>query len=150
MEQKRSRITLYSVQLVKERNITVYGEKTIKCPQDAEKVIRELIGLSDREVFVAIFLNTKNKITGAEKVSVGSLNSAIVSPREVFKAAILHNAASIIVGHNHPSGDDTPSREDLQVTKRLVEAGKLLDIEVLDHLIIGEETFKSLKESGMI
>ena len=104
MEQKRSRITVYSVQLVKERNMMVYGEKSVRSPQDAEKVMRELIGTSDREVFATIFLNTKNKITGVEKVSVGSLNSAIVDTREVFKAAILHNAASIIVGHNHPSG----------------------------------------------
>ncbi|MEW9673574.1 RadC family protein [Ammoniphilus sp. 3BR4] len=89
-------------------------------------------------------------MTGVEKVSVGSLNSAIVDPREVFKAAILHNAASIIVGHNHPSGDPTPSREDLSVTNRLVEAGKILGIEVLDHLILGEERFQSLKESGMM
>ncbi|MEW9673495.1 RadC family protein [Ammoniphilus sp. 3BR4] len=150
MEQKRSRITVYSVQLVKERNMMVYGEKSIRSPQDAEKVIRELIGTSDREVFATIFLNTKNKITGVEKVSVGSLNSAIVDPREVFKAAILHNAASIIVSHNHPSGDPTPSREDLAVTNRLAEAGKLLGIEVIDHIILGEETFQSLKESGMM
>ena len=93
--------------------------------------------------------DSKNQIIGIHTVSVGSLFAAIVSPREVFKAAILANAASIIVAHNHPSGDVTPSPEDIQVTKTLRDAGKLLDIEVLDHVIVGEDgAWTSLKRLG--
>jgi DNA repair protein RadC len=94
-------------------------------------------------------LDAKNHVIGIHTVSVGSLFAAIVSPREVFKGAILANAASVIVAHNHPSGGVTPSPEDIQVTKTLKEAGKLLDIEVLDLLIIGEEgRWLSLKRQG--
>jgi DNA repair protein RadC len=94
-------------------------------------------------------LDVKNQVIGIHTVSIGNLNSAIVSPREVFKAAILANAASIILGHNHPSGDTTPSPEDIQVTQVLFQAGKLLDIDVLDHVIIGEDgAFCSLRRDG--
>lgn len=96
-----------------------------------------------------MMLDVKNRVIGIHTVSIGNLNSAIVSPREVFKAAILANAASIIVGHNHPSGDVTPSPEDIQVTTTLQQAGKLLGIEVLDHIIVGEEgAHTSLKQMG--
>ncbi len=94
-------------------------------------------------------LNTKNNITGINVVSIGSLNSSLVHPREVFKAAILGNAAAIILAHNHPSGDPSPSPEDLEITRRLVEAGKILGIEVLDHVIIGDR-WESLKERGSV
>jgi DNA repair protein RadC len=102
-----------------------------------------------REYFVSLMLDVKNQVIGIHTVSVGSLFAAIVSPREVFKAAILASAAAIIVAHNHPSGDVTPSPEDIQVTKTLKEAGKLLDIKVLDHLIVAEdEKWASLKKLG--
>jgi DNA repair protein RadC len=105
----------------------------------------------DREVFLVLMLNTKNQVVGLHRAHVGSLNASIVHPREVMKCAILNNAASIIVGHNHPSGDPTPSREDIEVTKRLAEAGKIMGIEVLDHVIV-THTGKnvSLKEKGYL
>ena len=93
----------------------------------------------DREHFVIILLNQKNHVIGVSTISIGSLTASIVHPREVYKSAILSNAASIICGHNHPSTDCQPSREDRSITTRLVEAGKLLGISVLDHVIIGGE-----------
>ena len=103
----------------------------------------------DREHFVSMMLDAKNKVIGIYTVSIGTLCCTVVSPREVFKAAILANAASIIVAHNHPSGDVTPSPEDIQVTATLKQAGKLLDIEVLDHVIVGEDgAFTSLRQLG--
>ena len=94
---------------------------------------------TDREHFVVFFVDQKNRVIGVHTVSIGSLTASVVHPREVFKAAILANAAAIVCGHNHPSGDVQPSREDRATTKRLVDAGKLLGIEVLEHIIIGNE-----------
>ena len=99
---------------------------------------------------VHLLLNTKNQVLAIETVSVGSLNSSIVHPREVFKNPLKRSAAALVLVHNHPSGDPAPSREDLDVTKRLVEAGKILGIEVLDHIIIGDQRYISLKEEGLI
>ena len=96
-----------------------------------------------------ITLDTKNNITGIFTVSTGSLNASIVHPREVFKRAVLQNAASIIICHNHPSGDPTPSQEDINTTKRIYDAGKILGIELLDHIIIGDNDYISLKERGV-
>jgi len=92
-------------------------------------------------------LDTKHKVIGINTVSIGNLNSCLVHPREVFKPAILSNTAAIILGHNHPSGDTKPSNEDIEITRRIAEAGKLLSISVLDHIIVGEG-FTSLKEAG--
>jgi DNA repair protein RadC len=100
--------------------------------------------------FKVINLNTKNEVIVIEAVSVGSLNSSIVHPREVFKQPIKRSAASLILVHNHPSGDTTPSREDMEITKRLYEAGSLLGIEIIDHLIIGQNNYLSMKEKGYI
>tara|TARA_Y100000310_G_scaffold192564_1_gene192523 strand:+ start:2649 stop:3110 length:462 start_codon:yes stop_codon:yes gene_type:complete len=104
---------------------------------------------SDKEHFVVLCLNARNQINTIETVSVGTLNTSLVHPREVFKAAILQNSASIILAHNHPSDDVTPSREDLELNKRMVDAGEIMGIEVLDHLIVGPERFLSLKEAGV-
>jgi DNA repair protein RadC len=104
---------------------------------------------SDKEHFVVLCLNARNQINTIETVSVGTLNASLVHPREVFKAAILQNSASIILAHNHPSDDVTPSREDLELNKRMVDAGEIMGIEVLDHLIVGPERFLSLKEAGV-
>ncbi|RUS50031.1 DNA repair protein RadC, partial [Kurthia sp. 3B1D] len=102
----------------------------------------------DREIFLVACLSTKNQIQSLHRCHIGSLNASIVTPREVFKTAFLQNAASIIVGHNHPSGNCTPSPEDIDVTERLKEAGELLGVELLDHLIVCENNFLSLKEKG--
>ncbi|WP_242694742.1 JAB domain-containing protein [Pseudogracilibacillus auburnensis] len=109
------------------------------------------IGRGDREVFFAMCLNTKNNVVAVHHRHVSSLNASLVHPREVFKSAILNNTASVIVAHQHPSGDITPSMEDINVTKRFAEAGKLLGIEVLDHLVVNNDnSFTSLKERGYI
>jgi DNA repair protein RadC len=105
----------------------------------------------DREHFVVLMLDQKNKVVGIHTVSVGSLTASIVHPREMYKVAILSNAASLICGHNHPSGDCQPSREDRALTTRLVEAGKLLGIAVLDHIIIGGEgRYFSFADEGLL
>lgn len=125
----------------------------VRSPEDAVKVAYDFIGDDDREVFLVLCLNTKNKVNAVHRCHVGSINSAIIHPREIFKSAILNNSASIIVAHNHPSGDPTPSMEDVHVTKQLVEAGKIIGIEVLDHLVIAggdREKYVSLKEKGYV
>jgi DNA repair protein RadC len=102
-----------------------------------------------KEHFIALHLDGKNRISCLDRVSVGSLNQSIVHPREVFKTALLSSAAAILLLHNHPTGDPTPSREDLEITKRIKEAGELLGIRVLDHIIIGE-SYLSFAEQGLI
>ena len=131
------RINIVSIKLVKESSF-LYQTLTISSPKDAYEMIKEQLEGLDREQFIIACLNTKNEPTNITVVSVGSLNKAIVHPREVFKTAILSNAASIMAFHNHPSGETTPSQQDIQLTNRLYEAGELLGIKLLDHLIIGD------------
>ncbi len=122
----------------------------VNSPEDIVHLVMEEMRNLDREHFRVVTLTTKNHILGISSISVGSLNSSLVHPRECFKEAIRRNANAIILLHNHPSGDPTPSREDIEVTKRLVEGGHLLGIEVLDHIIIGDKRYISLKERGEI
>jgi DNA repair protein RadC len=122
----------------------------IRNPEDAAYLVMDELRYLQQEHFVCLFLNTKNQVIHKKCVFIGSLNSSVVHPREVFKEAIRHSAASIICVHNHPSGDPTPSREDIEVTERLVQAGYLIGIEVLDHLIIGDQTYFSMREKGII
>ncbi|MEX2461495.1 MAG: DNA repair protein RadC [Paenibacillaceae bacterium] len=123
---------------------------TIRSPQDVSTYLMEDLRYLQKEHFVCLFLNTKNHVIGQETLSMGSLNASIVHPREVFRAAIKRSSASIICVHNHPSGDPTPSPEDIQMTSRLVEAGQIIGIEVLDHIILGDQNFVSLKEKGFM
>ncbi|TXK84723.1 DNA repair protein RadC [Paenibacillus sp. N3.4] len=123
---------------------------TIRSPQDIADLLREDLRYLQKEHFVCLFLNTKNHVLAQETLSMGSLNASIVHPREVFRAAIQRSSASIVCVHNHPSGDPTPSPEDIQLTHRLVEAGAIIGIEVLDHVIIGDQRFISLKEQGFM
>ena len=122
----------------------------IQCPQDVAHIVMEEMRYLDREHFRVMSLSTKNHVLGISQISVGSLNASLVHPRECFKEAIRRNSNSIILVHNHPSGDPTPSPEDIEVTTRLVDGGKILGIEVLDHVIIGDKRFTSLKEQGKI
>lgn len=139
---------VFRVQLVREAGVE---RPSLDGPLDAAQILCRYLENEDREHFVTLMLDVKNKVIGIHTVSIGNLDSAIVSPREVFKAAILANAASIIIAHNHPSGDLTPSPEDFKVTEVLKKAGKLLGIEVLDHVIVGEEgSFCSLRRDGRI
>lgn len=128
-----------------------YDNFIVRSPQDAQELAADFIANEDREIFLVMMLNTKNQVIGLHKAHVGSLNASIVHPRDVYKSAVLNNAASIIVSHQHPSGVPTASLEDIQVTKRLAEAGKILGIELLDHVIV-THTGKhiSLKEKGYL
>lgn len=119
-------------------------------PDDAARYAMPRFRFEQREHFAVMLLNTKNRILGLTDVSIGSLSASIVHPREVFRAAIAYAAASMILMHNHPSGDPSPSREDIAVTNRLAKAGKIMDIPVLDHIILGQDQFLSLKERGMM
>ncbi|MCQ4088174.1 DNA repair protein RadC [Saccharibacillus sp. JS10] len=123
---------------------------TIRSPKDAAELLTEQLRYLQKEHFVCLFLNTKNVVIAQETLSIGSLNASIVHPREVFRAAIKYSSASIVCAHNHPSGDPTPSPEDLAITKRLVEAGQIVGIDVLDHIVVGDGRFISLKEQGLM
>lgn len=138
--------------LIREKSEAGYYHIPEACnsPESAYDTIIELTQ-ADREtqeVFGVISLNTKMKVLGCEIIHKGSVNSSIVTPRDVFKQALLKGAVSIMVFHNHPSGDPFRSREDIDVTKRLAEAGKLMGIELIDHIIVGDDKFYSLKERG--
>lgn len=122
----------------------------IRSPEEAAELVMEEMRFLSQEHFVCLYLNTKNEVLHQQTVFVGSLNASIVHPREVFKEAFRHSAASVICFHNHPSGDPSPSREDTEITTRLVECGKMLGIEVLDHIVIGDQKFISLKEKGYV
>ncbi|CUO24578.1 DNA repair protein RadC [Turicibacter sanguinis] len=149
MSNVAKRINIVSIKMVKESSF-LYQTRTISSPNDAYDMIKEQLEGLDREQFIIACLNTKNEPTNISVVAVGTLNKAIVHPREVFKTAILSNAASIMAFHNHPSGETTPSQQDIQLTNRLYEAGELLGIKLLDHLIIGDGSFTSLKEKGYL
>ena len=122
----------------------------IKDPQSVVKAIRASIKDKAKEHFKLILLNPRNRIIGISTISIGTLNASLVHPREVFKDAITHSAASVVLAHNHPSGDPEPSEDDIKITKKLVESGKILGIEVIDHIIIGKNNFCSYKERGLI
>ncbi|TDT61195.1 RadC family protein [Fonticella tunisiensis] len=119
-------------------------------PEDAAWLVMEDMRYLNKEHLKVIFLNTKNVVIDVKDISIGSLNSSIVHPREVYSEAIRKISSSIIVCHNHPSGDPSPSQEDISITKRLWEVGKLVGIELLDHIIIGDGNYISLKEKGII
>jgi len=117
---------------------------------DVIKAVKPLIADQNKEFFIALYLNTKNGVLKKEVISIGSLSANVVHPREVFRTACILSASSIIVAHNHPSGDPAPSREDIEITKKLAEAGKMIGIELLDHVILGEDRNYGFKESGML
>ncbi|MPN37272.1 hypothetical protein SDC9_184788 [bioreactor metagenome] len=143
------RINIVSIKMVREASI-LYGVRKINSPADAVDLGKKFLEDSDREQLVVCCLDTKNQPLALNVVSVGSINSSIAHPREVFKASILSNAASIIIFHNHPSGDPTPSNEDINITNRLKESGKIIGIDLIDHIIIGDDSFCSLKEKGIL
>ncbi len=143
------KINIFSVKLVKEGEMVV-ANKVIKSPSVVYEVLKQYLEGADREKFVLLTLNVKNHITSITTVSVGTLSEASVHPRELFKTAILLNSASIIICHNHPSGDSTPSQADINITARIKEGGKILGIELLDHVIIGDDNYCSFKEKKLI
>ena len=144
------KFNVVAIQMVKERSATYdVDSKTITGVEDIAEVLEKFFETADREQVIAVCLNSKNKILCINTVSTGSLNSSVIHPREVFKAAILSNAAAIIVAHNHPSGNPIPSEEDKKLTNTLFSAGKIIGIPVLDHLIIGDYYY-SFKEHSLI
>lgn len=126
------------------------GEKpVVKSPADVAALVRSRLRDKKKEYFLALFLDTRNQLIKLAEISVGSLDTSIVHPREVFKEAIAASAASVIFVHNHPSGDVEASEDDVKLTKRLAKAGELVGIDVLDHIIIGDRLYLSLKGKGL-
>ena len=146
---KSKRVDVVSIKMVKE-NSFLYKNRRISSPKDVVELLRNFLEGADREQFITCCMDTKNQPTSINIVSVGTINSSLVHPREVFKTAILGNSSSIIVAHNHPSGDPLPSKEDIDITQRLKEAGKIIGIDLIDHVIIGEDRYVSLKEKGVV
>lgn len=144
-------ITINKICLVKEYCHRYDLPKSISCPADAAKVaIIFHLEQEAQEVLILISLNIKNMIMGVQEISRGSTSYSLVSPKEIFKTALLHNAEGIIMVHNHPSGDNTPSKPDIEVTKRISQAGNLLAIPLLDHIIVSDTGFLSIKEAQPI
>ncbi len=125
-------------------------ETTVKSPEDAIKSVKNQLKGKKKEHFLVLSLDTRNHLINTQTISIGSLDSSIVHPREVFKEAISSTAASVIFAHNHPSGDPTPSEDDIKLTKRLVEAGEIIGIEVLDHIIICDKDYVSMKNRDLL
>ncbi|WP_244999806.1 RadC family protein [Macrococcoides bohemicum] len=142
---------IYSVTDIKQNYRKTKDERfKIKSPADVIEFLRKKIGKSAREHFIVIGLNTKNEVLFSYVAFIGSLNASIVHPRETFQVAILNSCANIIVAHNHPSGDVSPSYEDREATNRLVQAGEILGIDVLDHIIVTQDNDFSFRENNYI
>lgn len=123
---------------------------TLRSPEDIFNYMKDGLELKTQEHLVALYLNTKGILIKKETLFIGSLNSSLIHPREIFKYAVLHSAASIIICHNHPSGDPTPSMQDIKITKIIHKNSIMMDIELMDHVIIGRDKYYSFKEKGMI
>lgn len=130
-------IDIVGIRLIKEREIL--SEHCIKTPKDAVEILANELKYLDREMIMSINLNNKNEIINAHIVSVGTINATLIDPKSVFKAALLSNASSIMLIHNHPSGDCNPSRKDIAITDTLIKAGEILEIKILDHIVIGSD-----------
>lgn len=145
-------VSIYELRIVKEGKEQYEVEEKITSPEIAVKIVNEVFDLENKaeEEMVMLTLDTKNRATGLFRISKGALNQTIVHPREIFKRAMLHNANSIMLFHNHPSGDLKPSQEDINVTNRLADSGALLGIQLLDHIIISREGHLSLKEENLL
>jgi len=142
----------YRLKLVKEPEGEYKTGYKISSPVRAYEAFKDMLELHQQaeEVFAILTLDIKSNVTGVFEVSRGSISKSLVSPREVFKRAILNNACGIILGHNHPSGDITASDEDIKITEKLMEAGKIIGIKIVDHIIVGDNQYCSLKEEGQI
>ena len=142
---KENYLTLVKLKMVKE-NTKPYGKERLDSPEKVAELASLLLEGADREYLLVISVNAKTQPLALEIVSIGSVDTAFAVPRETFKHAVLSNAAGIFLVHNHPSGDCKPSKEDMQITKRMKKAGEILGIPVIDHVVIGEGEFYSLKE----
>lgn len=146
------RVQIVSLRMVREKTSLLYPQRAIRRPEDAADLFRKLLGDSecDREMFGVVTLDTKNQPNAFQVISMGTLNASLVHPREVFKICMLTNAAALMCFHNHPSGNPAPSPEDVEITERLRDCGTLLGIDLLDHIIVGNGSFVSLKERGLL
>ena len=142
-------VKAYSVQLVRDSSVKV-ETRLADSSEKIAPIVRAYIGETPKEHFVVLFMDARNRIIGINTASVGTLNASLCHPREVFQAAILASAAGIVVSHNHPSGDPTPSPEDREVTRRLVRAGEILGIPLLDHVIVTADSFYSFRTQGLL
>ena len=142
-------VSIYRVALVRESSVIESTTATpIQKSSEAAEILRPLFAELDREQFVVLMLDAQHRPLGMSVISIGSLTASIVHPREVFKAAILSNSAAVIIAHNHPSGEPTPSEADIKITRDLIRAGQLLKIDVLDHIIMGNPNHSSLRTLG--
>jgi len=139
----------YGVWVVREPELP-FSKPSLTCPQDAYTILKQQLAWEDREIFATVILDARNRVMGINTVSVGTLNASLVHPREVFRPAVIMGAANIILAHNHPTSDTTPSREDIELTRRLKQGGEILGIAVLDHVIIGGTNFFSMEEAHVI
>jgi len=139
-------IKLFQALLERYKKEKIPGKISLNCPEEVVDYLKERLGKEKKEHFLVLALDSRNKLIKITDVSVGTLDANLVHPREVFKEVILAHAAQVILAHNHPSGDAQPSEEDLEITKRLVEAGKILGIEVLDHIIISQNSYSSFRK----
>lgn len=143
-------VPLYTTRLVREKTFRFAERTQVSSPEDVAKVLIPYFADKDREECLVALVDTANTLIGLAQISVGGLAASIVEPRQVFKVAILANAAAVICLHNHPSGNPEPSREDIRITRQLVGAGKLLGIPLHDHIIVAENKFTSLAERGLM
>ncbi|ERL03340.1 RadC family protein [Mitsuokella sp. oral taxon 131] len=141
---------LAAVELGKRLSACAAVRVTVRAPEDAAHYAMPRLFGEQREHFAVLLLDAKHRILGMRNISIGSLTASVVHPREVFQAALRGSAAALILVHNHPSGDPTPSHEDAATTERLVKAGKVMGIPVLDHIVLGRQDFFSMKEHGMM
>lgn len=140
---------VYTREVVREGYPACFTRKTINSSQQVYELFHDL-RFETKEIFLALHLDSKNRILCLDRVSVGTLNASLVHPRELLKSALLSSAAAIVLAHNHPSGDATPSREDLELTTRLKECGELLGIRILDHVIVGDGCYVSFADRGLL
>jgi len=145
-----NRLPLYSTRLVRETEFTYPTRFKVTEPSEVATILHDYFSDKDREEFLIVLLDTANTVTGLSQISVGGLSSSVVEPRQIFKTAILANAAAVILAHQHPSGNSEPSREDIKITRQLVEAGEIMDVPVHDHLIITKAEYTSLANRGVI
>jgi DNA repair protein RadC len=148
-ENKYKRVQIISLKMVKECSLKYLAEK-IPGSSAAAEIAKKFLADADREHFIAMYLDTRNTITAIHTISIGTVDSSLIHPREVFKGALLSNASALIIAHNHPSGNVVPSEKDIKVTKILKKAGEILGIKLLDHIIVGEKNHMSFSSEGLI
>jgi len=146
---EKKSISVVRLQMIREGSLP-YGPKEVRSSRDAAGILRSFLDGADREYVVALLLDARNRVHALNVVAIGTLTSAFVHPRELFKLACLANAASVILGHNHPSGNPSPSPEDMEMSRRLSQAGDLMGIKVLDHIILGDGEYVSFADKGLI